>query len=566
MKTNNFEAVLRTLQNHLHSYGHSDSLTMASVILLSAMCMIKENRGVLGQFGSKEIYAEDVGRMMSVTLHALEKQSRYVVETIESAPEDLYEYLEDLEKYVENNNWLVVARDLLAALRNMNLKCQFWKYGDGVTKLFDSWLSASRNKKIAVLLGGTDWLEMNVAREKFLEIYNPSLITQTLLLMLAHLIDSNILINLNLELSEIGPVKPLQRKDFICDFPWNNQNNREEGSIEYLLTELCLKTYKGRGVIVTHPSETSNKKSRYLRRLLAESGYLQAVIHLPAKTKQFVNIEIVAFLIDTTRKISNVLFLDLRNGCFFNYGRHQSSPKNTAYGEMEDVFKGDTPYSKRISICEIQKNDWNLSTTTYVVNHEQRSIIEKVEASKISLNTLASLVRAQAIKHDKDSDVSAREVNVIDIDPCGMVSTPQKTVKIPVESDKKTTSITLRENDLVFAIKGSVCKVGLIPKHSSKWIAGQSFVVIRLKKTKTISAIYLLRYLKSKTVQAYLQRNVQGAHVPLLPMSHLKSLPVHMPTSEEIAHAEKNHELMISMYSRLLEIKKGLNTLSDCEF
>ena len=170
--------------------------------------------------------------------------------------------------------------------------------------------------------------------------------------------------------------------------------------------------------------------------------------------------------------------------------------------------------------------------------------------------------RAQAIKSQEEG-VEVKEANPADIENTGFIEEPKKRIFFS-ESDFNTyAKQKLYPNDIVLAIKGSVGRVGMIPEDfKGDWIAGQSYVILRLKKgSEIIDPIVLYRYLASDLAQAQLLSKAAGATVKLIKMNDVKSMRVIVPSLEEQKEIVNNQREIESLYEQLDNTQEKIDKL-----
>ena len=133
------------------------------------------------------------------------------------------------------------------------------------------------------------------------------------------------------------------------------------------------------------------------------------------------------------------------------------------------------------------------------------------------------------------------EMSASDIDELGLVIQPAKQVSVSQSAARRARLTPLRPFDVVLAIKGSAGKVGLVfdMPADAKWIANQSFVILRVNDMKgrsgapQLSPLVLFRYLSSELGQAMLKRFIGGAVIPSIAINDLRQLAIPVPDLEE---------------------------------
>ena len=95
-----------------------------------------------------------------------------------------------------------------------------------------------------------------------------------------------------------------------------------------------------------------------------------------------------------------------------------------------------------------------------------------------------------------------------------------------------------------------------IATTKEKWVAGQSFVKVRIQPSQAnkLTPEYLFRYLKSPQVQKYFESRSLGMAIPMIKMTDIETLPVRLPTAEILERETERH-------NRQLLIRKEIDRL-----
>ena len=120
----------------------------------------------------------------------------------------------------------------------------------------------------------------------------------------------------------------------------------------------------------------------------------------------------------------------------------------------------------------------------------------------------------------------------------------------------------LKKGDIIFAIKGSVGKVGLVAEEHSNWLLNQSFVILRVKN-KNWPVEYVFRQLKSSAMKYYIQSMTIGSVIPSLAMSDLKNIPLVSPEKEKVEDQRIKHERQLEITLQLKQLQTELEQLND---
>ncbi len=142
--------------------------------------------------------------------------------------------------------------------------------------------------------------------------------------------------------------------------------------------------------------------------------------------------------------------------------------------------------------------------------------------------------------------VQAREVGIPGLDTWGFVPYPAKVLDVRAS---KLRAHQLQAGDLVFAIKGSVGKVGLIGSDVSgdrqqsadllPWVVSQSCIGLRLRPGSSVNPVYLYMFLRSERGRELVDALRVGAVIPhVTPVALLEEVRIPRPSPAELARVE----------------------------
>ena len=103
----------------------------------------------------------------------------------------------------------------------------------------------------------------------------------------------------------------------------------------------------------------------------------------------------------------------------------------------------------------------------------------------------------------------------------------------------KCQSTFIKKGDILFSIKGTIGKIGLVNKDIPNAIPGPSLCILRIRDSSRINADSLCQFLRSTLGQRIINLATQGATIPFLPIKELKSLTIVLPALEEQKHAQE---------------------------
>jgi type I restriction enzyme M protein len=152
-----------------------------------------------------------------------------------------------------------------------------------------------------------------------------------------------------------------------------------KGNYAFILHILeTLTPEKGRaGVVVPHGVLFRLGSEKTIRENIVKENLLEAVIGLPANLFFGTGISAAILIFNTTKESKDILFIDA--GKESENGKKQSRMRQQHIDKIVDTYDGFLAgggsmdkYSRRASIYEIEKNDFNLSISRYVDTAEKK--------------------------------------------------------------------------------------------------------------------------------------------------------------------------------------------------
>ena len=301
-----------------------------------------------------------------------------------------------------------------------------------------------------------------------------------------------------------------------------------------------------------------------IRNEVLDTRRLQAVAELPAGFLPNSGISCAAlFFAPKTDFQDSVMFINLSGGEFRD--RERSSRmftvlNNPAVEILKSGLAG-TEYElcKKVSYSEIESGGNVITPSRYVLSAEVQSSQEQILKGSTRLSEIVDFVRVQVGRKENEGELYY-EVTAGDINPAGLVEQPERAIHL--SKDNPALKSQLRQNDLIFAIKGSVGKVGLITGTPNNWVVNQSFVILRLKN-KDWPVEFVFRQLKSNAMKNYIQSKTTGSVIPSLTMAELRELPLIAPTPHLIEKQKFRHERQIKLVKQIRELQKELAEFND---
>lgn len=301
-----------------------------------------------------------------------------------------------------------------------------------------------------------------------------------------------------------------------------------------------------------------------IRNEVLDTRRLQAVAELPTGFLPNSGISCAAlFFAPKTDFQDSVMFINLSGGEFRD--RERSSRMFTVLNSPAvEILKSGlagTEYElcKKVSYSEIESGGQVITPSRYVLSAEVQSSQEQILKGSIRLSEIVDFVRVQVGRKENEGELYY-EVTAGDINPAGLVEQPERAIHL--SKDNPALKSQLRQNDLIFAIKGSVGKVGLISGTPCNWVVNQSFVILRLKN-KDWPVEFVFRQLKSNAMKNYIQSKTTGSVIPSLTMAELRELPLIAPTPHLVEKQRFRHERQIKLVKQIRELQKELAEFND---
>lgn len=230
-------------------------------------------------------------------------------------------------------------------------------------------------------------------------------------------------------------------------------------------------------------------------------------------------------------------------------------------------YKTESRLIEAIEYEECRKNNYNLLVEQYIASSKAK---EKFGEATVKLEQIATIIKAQSVPNEDIDDATMSneksetffEVAPSDINSDGYVLSPKKKVVLNNRSlIHKIKQQFLKANDLLIVIKGGVGNIGIIHgdyKEENNWIAGQSFVILRLDASSGIKAEVLYNYLSSTVVQQLLSSSKSGGTVPFLPMNAIKNLEVVILPMQKQEQILEKHAKVQELYSDIELIRSQI--------
>lgn len=340
---------------------------------------------------------------------------------------------------------------------------------------------------------------------------------------------------------------------------------KSENFGEYRIIKDMLNNVKGRFCIILALGFTfQSGPTEKLRKQILNEKRLKAVVELPSGLFASTSISTVALFFDKADEnqdsINLISLTDDKCKNKATNGRNRIVLNDFAMDILNKGLNGeDTIFSKKVSLEEIANLKFILSPDRYILSPEEIVAQEQILKGDTKLSEIAEFLRVQAIKPDSSGE-TFYEVNAASINCMGFIDTIEK--QFLLNKDNPATKNPLQKNDIIFAIKGSVGKVGFVATNPQNWLINQSFVIIRITDPKW-PAEFVFRQLKSSTMKLFIQSKTIGAVIPTLNMSELKDIPLISPTEELVNAQKEKHERQIELTKKIAMLQEELLELNN---
>ncbi|MFN6380519.1 MAG: type I restriction-modification system subunit M [Flavobacteriales bacterium] len=135
-----------------------------------------------------------------------------------------------------------------------------------------------------------------------------------------------------------------------------------------------------------------------IRRKLLEDGNIDTVIGLPANLFFSTGIPVCILVLKKCKKFDDVLFINASSDENFEKGKRQNNLLPNHIDKIVTTYKSrleETRYSRRVSMGEIIKNDFNLNISRYVSTSLDEEIIDLKEVNKRLIDIEKDIAKAR---------------------------------------------------------------------------------------------------------------------------------------------------------------------------
>ncbi|WP_439548837.1 N-6 DNA methylase [Falsiroseomonas sp.] len=328
----------------------------------------------------------------------------------------------------------------------------------------------------------------------------------------------------------------------------------------------------------------SSSLDRYTKELFTSAGNISAVVSLPrgALPRLSVNASIIFRAKPGSHPVGEVLFVDARQD---DVPRRHAFSLATADLARTVLGRWLGERSAIVGQRDLRENDFSLAVDRYVLDpgtREARAALSQVRT--VALGDIAEIVRPQAVtlpkgqdavreglhaetEDDADSaifrEVTAGNINQGD----GVVMKPDKAFALPPQMAAKARRAALEAGDILLSIKGRIGVVGLVaqqPPENETWLPGQSFAVVRLRRSSAIENPEVLqRYLSSPLGQKALQTVAGGTAVPFVQIADVRRLEVPIPSAEDLERLAEGRRVLEELWDQIIAAQERMGEIED---
>ena len=325
---------------------------------------------------------------------------------------------------------------------------------------------------------------------------------------------------------------------------WFGRFPEQTSSGAVLAIRHLLSQARRRVVVATsHAVLFSGGVEQQLREDLVRKGIVEAVIDLPSGVFTTTNIPFAILVLDPAGGHDNIRFINADSQEYREPVSKARSRLINLDGLVELVFNEvETENTAVVASSDVLKQEALLLVGRYLLPAAKKRVLQLIRNRDCRLlGELVFTVRPMPTITATQDSIEAREIGAADLPPFGYITTPGRSVLIDRLVSGNNAKQFLRPLDLVLIIKGSVGKLGIVPKEvpppgPGGWVAGQSAIVLRSNES-VIDPRAMAVQLRSKLGQEVLKFATTGATIPLIPLKMLLKLPIFVPDRETVQKA-----------------------------
>lgn len=334
----------------------------------------------------------------------------------------------------------------------------------------------------------------------------------------------------------------------------------------------------GRAIITVLNGDLFGSASRKkVRNNIISSDKIEAVISLPSGISTRTSLQTNLLILNNNKKLKNkIQFIDANQENWLSRNGRQIQLNSTGIEKIKILLQKPESIVNVSQIVDIDNCHETLMVNKYVKkdyisidNQEYHVNYQKLENLKtISLNDVAfiyggyNVIRTKEILNSKFRILKISDLNDESIDYSSLES-------INIHKNSNIEDSVIRQNDIVFSIRGTLGKCIFIEnKPSERTIISSNLVIIR-PNNKNIDSKWLYIYLNSILAKYFIQKDQSGSTVSLLPIKDLQKLKIPLMSIHDQQHTiscyEKRRQkiqlLQVSLDHEKEKLKKETNNL-----
>jgi len=221
---------------------------------------------------------------------------------------------------------------------------------------------------------------------------------------------------------------------------------------------------------------------------------------------------------------------------------------------------------------DLEANNFSLLPERYVKSEDLVRIEDALkDRPQLALEDIATIERSKAPLPLRDGAIEDLALSALEIAPSdivdGLVREPKRRVAFDPSQKGALAKVAIKPGDILVSIKGNVGIVGhvnikanLAVLFDEPWIVSQSLAIIRLKPDGPFATSEVLAaILTAPWVREKLESMSGGSTVRSLPISAIRSLPIPVPTTEEIAAASEHLTMVDNLRHTVGELTDKIN-------
>ena len=300
-------------------------------------------------------------------------------------------------------------------------------------------------------------------------------------------------------------------------------------SMDWIFNEVVRGMVKesGRAVCIMTNGSTLNTMDKAAREYFIKSGAVEAVIALPGRL--FEGTVIPTSMIVLSHGNKDVMMVDARELCV--KGRRQNIITEENAVEIFEACQRETEYSKRISLSELEANEYVLYPERY--QEQEITIQHGVEFGTV----IKGITRGAQLRASQLDDLVSVEPTSNQYLMLGNIQNGVIDNELPylTQIDESQKKYCLKHHDLIISKSGAPFKVAVAEvEDGMEILATGNLYIIELDETK-VDPYYIKAFLESDAGSCELNRIVVGATIPNIGVAQLKTITVPVPPMEEQA-------------------------------